>query len=83
MQTISSTDLKQRFGATLDAAQRAPVVIRKQNRDVAVLISMAEFEKLRGLRVADFERLAGDISSEAARRGLTQQNLDEILGDVS
>jgi prevent-host-death family protein len=81
--TISYTDLSQRLGATLDAAQRAPVVIRKQNRHVAVLISMAEFEKLKGLHVSDFERLTHDISAEAARRGLDDERLAEILDDIS
>lgn len=83
MQTMSSTDMKQAFGSALDAAQREPVVITKQNRDVAVLISMAEFDKLRGLRVAEFERLARDISAKAAERGLTDEKLEAILSDAS
>jgi len=83
MQTISSTDMKQGFGAALDAAQREPVIITKQNRGVAVLISIAEFDKLRGLRVSEFERLARDVSAKAAQRGLTDEKLQEILSDVS
>lgn len=83
MHTISSSELKQSFGATLDAAQRGPVVIKKHDRDVAVLISMDEFDKLRGLRVEEFERLARELSAEASRRGLTDEDLDRILADVS
>jgi prevent-host-death family protein len=34
-----ATDAKQRLAALLDAAQREPVMIRRQNRDVAVILS--------------------------------------------
>ncbi len=56
MRTLSSTEVKQSFGAALDAAQREPVFIQKQNRDVAVLMSVQEYEKLRGLRFEAFDR---------------------------
>ena len=39
MKTVSATDAKQRLAALLDAAQREPVLIRRQNRDVAVIMS--------------------------------------------
>ncbi len=40
MKTIAATEAKNRFGAVLDDAQREPIVIRKQDRDVAVVLSM-------------------------------------------
>jgi prevent-host-death family protein len=40
MRYVSATDAKQRLAALLDAAQREPVMIRRQNRDVAVLLSL-------------------------------------------
>lgn len=83
MQTISSSDAKQKFGATLDAAQRHPVVIRKQNRDVAVLLSMTEYDKIRGLRVNEFKRLADEISAKTKARGLTDDQLEALIADVS
>ena len=39
MRFISATDAKQNFAALLDHAQRGPVVIRRQSRDQAVVIS--------------------------------------------
>ena len=39
MKSVSATEAKQRLAALLDAAQREPVLIRRQNRDVAVIIS--------------------------------------------
>jgi prevent-host-death family protein len=42
MQYISATDAKPRLAALLDEAQREPVTIRRQNRDVAVIVSAKE-----------------------------------------
>jgi PHD/YefM family antitoxin component YafN of YafNO toxin-antitoxin module len=39
MRYVLATEAKQRFAAVLDAAQRKPVVIRRQKQDVAVLMS--------------------------------------------
>lgn len=82
MRTISATEAKQAFGAALDAAQREPVVIRKQNRDVAVLLSAEEYEKLRGLRIAAFDALCDEIAAKAADRGLTDEAFDALMRDV-
>ena len=43
MRSVSATEAKQRLAALLDAAQREPVVIRRQNRDVAVIMSAEEY----------------------------------------
>ena len=83
MQTISATDAKQAFGSMLDAAQREPVFIRKQNRDVAVLLSVREFEKLRGLRMDAFDRIAEIMATKTAARGMTDEILAELMADVS
>ena len=40
MRYVSATDAKKRLAALLDTAQREPVMIRRQNRDVAVLLSL-------------------------------------------
>jgi antitoxin Phd len=81
MQYVSATDAKQRLAALLDAAQREPVVIRRQNRDVAVLLSPAEYDRLRAFNVADFQRFCDRVAEGAAARGLTEDKLTEILAD--
>ena len=47
MKTDSATDAKQRLAALLDTAQREPVLIRRQNRDVAVILSAEEYQRIR------------------------------------
>lgn len=79
MQTISATDAKQRLAAMLDAAQREPVIIRRQKRDVAVVMSMQEFERLRAANIAEFEQLSERIGKAATARGLTEDKLNTIL----
>lgn len=79
MQTISATEAKQRFAAVLDAAQREPVRIQRHDRDVAVLISAAEFDRLSGNRWKEFNRLKEIAGAQAQTNGLTEEILAEIL----
>lgn len=81
MRYVSATDAKQGFATMLDAALREPVVIRRQKRDVAVLMSMAEYEKLTRLNVEEFQRFADMIGERAVARGMTEEKLSELLAD--
>ena len=81
MRFVSATEAKQRIAALLDAAQREPVVIRRQKRDVAVILSPAEYDRLRALNVEEFERFCDRIGRQASERGLTEEKLDDILED--
>jgi len=81
MRYVSATDAKQRFAALLDAAQREPVVIRRQRRDVAVVVSAEEYDRLRGLNIAEFQAFCDRIAEKAAARGLTAKKLATLLAD--
>jgi antitoxin Phd len=81
MRYVSATDAKQRLAALLDAAQREPVMIRRQNRDVAVLLSPQEYHRLRALNTEEFQRFCDRIGERAAARGMTEEKLAEILTD--
>jgi prevent-host-death family protein len=79
MRTVSATEAKQRLAALLDAAQREPVLIRRQNRDVAVIMSAEEYERIRGIYNDEFERFCDKVSAEAAKRGMNEEILADIL----
>ena len=81
MKTVSATEAKQRFAAVLDDAQREPVVIRRQKRDVAVIMSAEEYDRIRGARIDEFERFCDRVSAQAKARGLTEKILADILRD--
>ena len=81
MRYVSATDAKQRLAALLDAAQREPVMIRRQKRDVAVILSPREYDRLRALNIDEFERFCDRVAQQAADRGLTEDKLAAILQD--
>lgn len=81
MKPISATDAKQRFAALIDAAQREPIVIRRQNRNVAVVMSAEQFDRMRGVANDELDRLCERVSKQAAKRGLTDEILADLLKD--
>ena len=83
MRIISAIDAKARFGQLLDAAGRAPVTVTRKGRPAAVVMSVEDYERLRG---AAWQRLPETMASgrqAAAERGLTDERLDELLADDS
>lgn len=46
MSTITAIDAKNKFGQVLDQAQREPVHVQKNGRDIAVVVSAAEYQRL-------------------------------------
>lgn len=79
MRYISATDAKQRLAALLDAAQREPVVIRRQKRDVAVLLSTEEYERLRDLNGREFQSFCDRVAGKAKKRGMNESILNKLL----
>ncbi len=81
MKSVTATEAKQRFAALIDTAQREPVVIRRQNRDVAVIVSAQEYDRIRGAQLDEFDRFCDRVSAQAKERGLTEEILADILRD--
>ncbi len=81
MKSVAATEAKNRLGAILDEAQREPIVIRRQDREIAVVLSMADFERLRSGNVQAFLDARNAVAAEAAARGLTERHLTDLLAD--
>lgn len=79
MPSVSATHAKQNFAAMLDAAQREPVRIRRHDRDVAVIVSADEYERMRKLRVKELLRLTEETGRYAESQGMTDEVLAELL----
>ncbi len=80
MKTLGASEAKNRFGELLDLARREPVQIAKKGRNIAVVLSIEEFERLSDLEA---ELLA--IKAEKARQegfiGISESEalLEELL----
>lgn len=81
MKTVAATEAKNRLGAILDEAQREPIVISRQERDIAVVLSMADYERLRSGNIQAFLELRNQVAAEAAANGLTEKRLNDLLAD--
>ncbi len=52
MKTANATDVKNRFGEYLDKALAEPLAVNRNGRNVAVLISWAQYERLNAIEDA-------------------------------
>jgi prevent-host-death family protein len=81
MRYVSATDAKQRLAAILDAAQREPVTIKRQNREIAVVLSPEDYRRLTGANIEAFQRFCDQVSRQAAKAGMTEKKLERLLSD--
>ena len=82
MRRIAATEAKNRLGALLDDAQREPIIISKQDRDVAVILSISEFERMRSSNARAFIELRDEVAEEARGKGLTTKRLSQLLANA-
>jgi antitoxin Phd len=75
--TASDTDPN--LAALLDAAQRGPVFIARNQQEVAVLLSATQYDRLTGKAAREFNAFCDSIADKAAARGLTEEKLEELL----
>ena len=83
MREVTAKEAKNRFGRLLESAQRAPVRVTRNGRPVGVMMSMQQFERLRGVA---WKRLADTMDAlgrEALARSLTDSELESLLADES
>ena len=81
MLTVTASEAKQGLARVIEAAAREPVVIQRQKRDVAVVLSMQEYERLVRLNVAEFQRFCNRVGATAKKAGLNEARLAELLAD--
>jgi prevent-host-death family protein len=81
MRSVSASEAKQGLAGVIEAAAREPVVIRRQKRDVAVVMSMQEYQRLARLNVAEFQRFCDEVGQRAQAQGLDESGLTALLAD--
>ncbi len=83
MKSVSAIDAKNRFGQLLDAAQREPVTVTKKGRPAAVVLSVEDYERIRGAARRRLLATIDKAQEEAAAKGLTEEELEQLLADES
>lgn len=79
MYKVSASDAKKGLAIVIEKAAREPVMIQRQKRDVAVVMSVQEYERLVHLNVAEFQRFCDQVGAAAQKAGMTEEKLAELL----
>ena len=83
MKEIPAREAKNRFGHLLDAAQSAPVRVTRKGRAVGVVMSVQQYERLRGVAWERLTATMDALDEEALANGLTKSRLEALLADES
>jgi prevent-host-death family protein len=81
MKSIDEAEAQARLDELFEEAQRQPIVIRRQGEEIAIVLSVAEYERLRLASVREFLALRNDVAREASAAGLTEERLSALLND--
>lgn len=81
MKSLTASEAKNRFGMLLDWARREPVMIEKQGRQVAIMLSVEEYERLSAINKSSSNLDDQDLSFEKrlAILRLPQEDRSKIL----
>jgi antitoxin Phd len=79
MENVSEDLLKENLLSFLDSIQNEPIAIVQSERQIAVILSIQEYERLINSNVADFQQFCDQVGQQAEAKGLTEEKLQEIL----
>lgn len=83
MKEFAASQAKNQFGLLLDTVQGEPARVTKKGRPVGVMLSMQQYERLRGAAWEQLLETMDAIASEAAARGMTDSEFNVLLADAS
>ena len=81
MKSIDETEAQARLDEILEEAQRQPFTIRRQAEEIAIVLSVADYERLRSGAMSELLARRDDVAREASAAGLTDERLSELLGE--
>jgi PHD/YefM family antitoxin component YafN of YafNO toxin-antitoxin module len=81
MQYVSSTDVRNYLSKAMEMALREPVMVQKQGRDMAVILSAQDFARITRDNIEDFLAFSESVGLKAQKKGLTPAKLKKLLED--
>jgi len=79
MKYISSTDARDRLSTVINTAQKEPVTIQRQDKEMAVVLSFDDYQRITEDNIEDFLDFCDSVGSEAKKQGLTEQKLKDLF----
>ncbi|MFM2063891.1 MAG: hypothetical protein RLZZ507_3562 [Cyanobacteriota bacterium] len=76
---LSASEVKRNFAEFLDQAQKEPVTIQGQDEDLVVVLSVSEYQRIKGLLKREFQEFCDQVGKEAEAKGMTEEKLNDIL----
>ena len=61
------------------AAANAPVALTQDEKEIAVVLSKADYDRLMRRNVESFQRFCDNVGERAKKRGLTEEILGSLL----
>jgi hypothetical protein len=83
MKVMTISEAESAFDKVLESLADDSIVLKRGERDVAAVISIDDYEKLRRLKVEEFLALCEKVGQDAEARGLTESRLAELLDNGS
>ncbi len=86
MRVVPASEVKNRLGAYIEAAQAEPVVIERSGRPSVVMVSVAEYERLKALEQtqwADLDDGYRAMAADQAREGEALEWANALAADMT
>jgi len=81
MKVMTINEAQAAFDKLLESVADDSVVLKRGELDVAAVISIDDYEKLRRLKVEEFLAVCETVGKASEARGLTEERLAELLRD--
>lgn len=79
MRTMTANQAGKGFAEVIEAVREGPVLIQQQAEDVAVVMSVQEYERLIHTNLSEFQRFSDSVGAKARKAGMTDDVLRELL----
>jgi predicted HicB family RNase H-like nuclease len=79
MKVMTIAEAQAAFDKVLESLAEDSVVLKRGDDDIAAVISIEDYDKLRRLKVEEFLSLCKRVGRQAESRGLSEEKLAELL----